>query len=93
MKDLKLNNDFDLDFANGDLVLGESSEQNVKLILIYTPGSLKKNPLVGCSLIKAKYGTVSRFMQNTIRQQLLGDGFKIKKIKIHSLGIDINGNY
>jgi len=93
MQDIKLNSDFDLDFSNGDLSIGISSEQNVKLILVYTPGAVKQYSLLGCSLIKARNGSISRFMQNTIRQQLMSDGFKIKNIKIHSSGIDINGNY
>lgn len=93
MNDALLNEDFDLELTNGDLSIGQSDQQNVQLILSYSPGSLKQFPITGCSLIKATNGTVSRFMQNTIRQQLMNDGFKIKKLKIHSIGIDINGNY
>lgn len=93
MIDVLLGNDLDLDLQNGDLNIGESDSQNVQLILTYSPGSLKHNPIIGCSLIKAVNGNVSRFMQNSIRQQLLFDGFKIKKLKINNKGIDINGNY
>ncbi len=93
MNDFLLDDDFDLDFKNGDFSFGESAEQHVKLILTYSPGQLKAYLLTGAGIIKSKNGTITRFAKNNIRRQLISDGFKIKKLSILTSGILIDGKY
>jgi len=50
MIDLKLDANNDLLVENGDFVLGECFDQEVKLLLELSPGNLKSYPLLGAAL-------------------------------------------
>lgn len=93
MNDILLGDNWDLDLSSGDIKTGQSDEQNVKLILTYSPGHLKQYLLIGVGIIRSKNGVITRFMKSNIRKQLINDGFRVKKIDINSQGILIDGKY
>lgn len=47
MKDILLNTDLDLQFSNGDLVIGESTKQHQELLMLSKKGDWKENPTIG----------------------------------------------
>lgn len=52
MKDILLDNNDDLLIVNGDFAIGESTDQEVGIILRMNPGELKEDPLLGAGLIR-----------------------------------------
>ncbi len=50
--DLLLNDENDIQIANGDFVIGESLTQEVALILKSSQGEWKNDPLTGANLIQ-----------------------------------------
>ncbi|MBA9078934.1 hypothetical protein [Rufibacter quisquiliarum] len=48
--DLLLTEDGDLRVENGDLVIGDSQEQHIKLVTLSAPGFWKDTPLLGPDL-------------------------------------------
>ena len=51
MKDLLLDSNDDLQFKNGELVIGESLTQEVGIIARLNQGELKEDPLLGPNII------------------------------------------
>ncbi|WP_143394579.1 hypothetical protein [Flavobacterium branchiophilum] len=93
MTDLTLNSDYDLKIENGDFVIGDSTEQNVELLFISTPGDWKEHIEAGIAIERVAHGNIDRFLDRTIRVQMEADGFKISELKISPLGISIDGGY
>ena len=69
MTDLLLDADFDLKITNGDFDIGESTDQNVELLFISTPGDLKEHLETGIAIARASNGNIDRFLDRTIRVQ------------------------
>lgn len=57
MKDILLNDDFDLDVKDGDFDIGESSTQEVAINLSLNQGILKSFPLLGPNLVQKMKGS------------------------------------
>lgn len=77
MKDILLNDDFDLQAQNGDFVVGDSLLQEIGIILRMSPGDLKSDPVLGPGLVKfnlAKHkpeeiqATIKRHMQRDLKE-------------------------
>ena len=60
MKDLLLEDDYDLAIANGDFRIGESETQEVALILQSSKGDWKQDPLCGANLIELMNGNYNK---------------------------------
>lgn len=74
-KDILLNEDNDLQILNGDFVIGESTIQEVGIILSLTKGDLKSDPLVGADLIQLKKTKLKKFdIESRARIALARDG-------------------
>lgn len=93
MKDLLLDEYSDLKITNGDIVIGESTNQNVELLFISTPGDWKEHLETGIAIARASNGNIDRFLDRTIRVQMQADGYKIKKLAITETGVSIDGSY
>jgi len=81
-KDVLLDDDYDLKILNGDFVIGESTMQDVVLILQTNKGEWKHDPILGCNLIeliKSKSSKVE--VEKRVRLQLERDGKNYDKIK------------
>ncbi len=93
MRDILLAENNDLKIENGDFVIGDSTDQNVELILRIAPGELKEHLETGVAIDRAISGNIDRFLDRTIRVQLEADGYEIETLKINENGITIEGSY
>ena len=81
-QDILFNDNNDLMFIDGDLVIGESDEQHISHLLIATPGEYKSNPLLGCAIQKKLNGNLGDSLIRNINIQLKMDGFTINALEI-----------
>ena len=92
MIDLLLDEDGDIQFdENGELVIGESEQQDVELILATRPGDWKEHPTTGVNIhqyIKSReaHATVAR----EVNLQLKNDGFKVSKVEVDYPNISVD---
>ncbi len=81
-KDILLDAQGDLLFENGDLVIGESLEQEVAMLLQVNKGEFKEDPIVGCDFIKMLKGNVSELeLKKVVKIQLARDGKNYDQLK------------
>lgn len=92
MDDLLLN-DFDLEFENGDLVIGNSKDQSVQMLLLSAQGEWKEHPEAGADIRRAQNGVIDQFLERNIRVQLEADNFNLDKLTIDENGFQITGDY
>ena len=86
-KDIILNEQNDLKIVNGDFVIGDSDQQNVKAIVGMHKGEFKEHPLVGFgadTYLKQTALNSARFLRD-LKVQLANDGY-------HNAQININEN-
>lgn len=93
MKDILINENYDVSIENGDFKVGNSENQQVEMILFSKQGEWKTSPELGCDIERAKNGSISRFLDRKIRVQLDSDGFEVEKLNITTEGIQLNGKY
>jgi len=81
-KDIILDEDNDLLFKNGDLVLGESEMQEVGLILQSNQGDFKQSPIIGSNLTTEIRGSENKVKrERNLRIQMKLDGKNFDTIK------------
>jgi hypothetical protein len=81
VKDIILIDD-DLLIKNGDLVIGESDDQHIGLLMRMNKGDLKQYPLVGVGIdraIKTRSGNFQSILSDA-RLQLVADGYFINHL-------------
>jgi hypothetical protein len=93
MMDLLLDQSRDLKIEKGDFAIGDSTEQNVELLFISTPGQWKERLEAGVAIERASSGNLDRFIDRTIRVQMESDGYQISKLVINEKGVSIEGSY
>ncbi|SHJ76223.1 hypothetical protein SAMN02745146_0102 [Hymenobacter daecheongensis DSM 21074] len=75
-KDILLDEEDDLLIVNGDLVIGDSEEQEVGLILRTNQGDWRQSPLTGFGVARRTRTEISRTQfERDLSTQLLMDGF------------------
>jgi len=89
-QDFRLEDDFDLAFANGDLKILDSQDQEIKLITVISEGDLKQYPLFGVGIVRFQHSILKQELKNKIRTSLVEDGFNVKDISIKNNDIEIN---
>jgi protein involved in temperature-dependent protein secretion len=93
MKDILLNTELDLDIADGDLVVGESTVQHQQLLLVTSKGDWKENPLIGVGAAAFLKDEDESGLLNMIRIEFQKDGMDVKAVNIQSGEINIDANY
>uniref|UniRef100_UPI0039A41360 hypothetical protein n=1 Tax=Ornithobacterium rhinotracheale TaxID=28251 RepID=UPI0039A41360 len=84
MRDVLLDKQGDLEFLNGDFFAGESTLQEVGILLQLNQGALKSDPLCGVNMFKYLKGKGSRVeMEKQLKIQLERDGKNYEDIKKH----------
>ena len=82
MNDILHDTDGDLLFKGGDLVIGDSTLQEVGIILQANPGDVKSDPILGVGLTKyTKSKMPVDFLEATVKTQLKRDGKDYNQIK------------
>lgn len=91
-KDIILDEDNDLLFKNGDLVIAESEMQEVGLILQSNQGDWKQSPIIGTNLTTEIRGSANKVKrERNIRIQMRLDGKNYETIKTRLKTMHGNG--
>lgn len=75
------------------LQVGDVTMQNAKIILYMQPGELKSNPTVGVGINNMLLDHDYLLYKHKIRQQLVADGMRVKKVDINGQNIEIYADY
>jgi hypothetical protein len=79
--DLILDDNFDLNIRNGDLLIGESTYQNIQNILVADKGTYKQHPTIGANIKASNLGVLGNIVKSKIRINLEADSLKVSEIK------------
>ncbi len=80
-QDILLDDDYDLAHKNGDLVIGDSEQQEADLIIQANPGEWRQWPSVGMGIMKYMNGLNDRVkFEADMRAALAADGKKPRMI-------------
>ena len=91
MKDILLNDDWDLDAVDGDFVIGESITQEVAVNLSLSQGTLKSSPLLGPNLVQKMKGSGQDLeIKKSVKISLEMDDMDYEEIK-NSININAKG--
>lgn len=83
VKDIIIENGYDLKIVNGDFVVDESDQQHVQLIIITAVGEWKQFPLLGVGIEQFINAPASlQKLSKLIQLQLVSDNYKIKTLKV-----------
>ena len=93
MKDFLLDIDDDLQCANGDLVVGESTTQHQNLLLLSSKGAWKENPTVGVGAAGFLKDEDVNGLLAEIKEQFEKDGMKVNNIYYSNDKITTDANY
>lgn len=82
MTDIILDNENEIQIANGDFVLGDSTWQDVGIIIQMNQGELKSDPILGASLIKKMKANASQEeIEQIVKLHLARDGKRYNELK------------
>jgi hypothetical protein len=94
MTDFLLDENFDLLIVDGDLVVGESTAQHQKILILADKGEFKDVPMRGVGARRYLEEHTPDNLAREIRQEFAADGMTVKKIQIASdLIIQVEANY
>jgi hypothetical protein len=93
MNDILLNTDLDLDFVNGDLVIGDATKQNQQLLVISSKGDWKENPTIGVGAAGYLKDEDEAGLMAEIKTQFEKDGMKVLAIKVSNENIEVSASY
>ncbi|MDN3671514.1 hypothetical protein QWY99_22185 [Flavobacterium branchiarum] len=94
MTDFLLDDDFDLLVTDGDLVVGESTAQHQKMLILIEKGELKDVPMRGVGAQRYLEDDSPENLAREIRLEFSFDGMTVNKIQIASdLTIEIDAKY
>jgi len=87
MRDIVLNDDFDLQFtAGGDLAVGQSTTQHKRCLIVANKGDYRQFPWVGVGISRYLLDDQFGDVQQEIQKQFELDGMVIKELRINERG-------
>lgn len=93
-------NDFDIKVVRGidgkivqGLQIGDTTQQNIAIILKMQPGELKQHPTVGVGIGNIALEHDYLLYKHKIRQQLNAEGMRVKHLEINGQNIEIDASY
>jgi hypothetical protein len=94
MNDIKLNTNGDLEFKNGDMLLGDASLQHQEHIIIANKGEFKESPEIGVGIVEALLSETPKQVLSNIKRNFEYDGMYVKTLRLNSNGnIDVDAPY
>lgn len=93
MFDVLLDENKDLKFVNGDLVIGDVNQQNQELIVVSNKGDWKESPEIGVGINDYLNDENISGAISAIKNNLRYDGFKVNKVKLVNNKIEIDAKY
>lgn len=86
VKDILSDENGDLLIKDGDIVIGESTKQHQKALLLAAKGSYKQFPEVGVDLRKYLLGELDlESLATAIGEEMEADGMRIQSLKLESI--------
>lgn len=90
-KDILLDDTDDLLFQDGDLVIGESADQDVSLIIRSCQGDWRASPFTGFGIAQRMRNEINRTeFERELGAQLALDGFSLPVVQLGPDGLTIN---
>lgn len=93
MQDIILDNNRDIDFANGDIRIDTSDDQHTQLLLLTAPGEWKQHPTHGVGVIQYVENHDNGALARRIHSELTADGMRVDNISINNSNINIQATY
>lgn len=89
-QDILLNNDNELQFFNGDFLVGNSDNQHVQTIIEANKGNFLETPTLGVGIVEYKSSNISAAeLEKRVRIELQKDGYKLDRVTINGFNIQI----
>lgn len=94
MKGIILNEDLTLQVINGSLVIGDTTYQNQKLLLLAEKSEFKSRPMRGVGTKRYLESAFPDELAREIRLEFIADGMKVNSIQIPQPGeLNIDAYY
>lgn len=92
--DILLDSNNDLKIENGDFVMGDSTEQHQKCLLLAAKGDYKQFPLIGVDVFNWLNDDRPEDMMREVRIQFSNDGMRVNKMDVnYPSNIKIDATY
>lgn len=94
MKDILLDEYLDIDFKSGDFIIGESTAQHQKLLLLSEKGEWKESPKRGIGAKRFIEDHQPDNFAREVRQEFSADGMSVKSVQVgNNFTINIEAYY
>jgi hypothetical protein len=93
MRDFLLDNDFDLLFVGGDLVIGQSDLQHQELLLLTEKGINREFPTCGVGIQTELNDERPEGLKVRIKREFERDGMRVEKVNIQNGTFQIEAYY
>ncbi|MCB9245968.1 MAG: hypothetical protein H6606_06010 [Flavobacteriales bacterium] len=93
MKDILIDDQFELLIEDGDFVVGDSKGQNILLIAHASKGEYKRNPEIGANLSNLIHDESPKKHALELKRQLEYDGAKVSSIRMTEGSIQVEATY
>jgi hypothetical protein len=94
MKGILLNDDLSIKVENRSLVIGDTTGQNQKILILANKGEFKSRPMRGVGSSLFLENSRPDDLAREIRTEFIADGMTVNKIKIgKNLDIEIDAYY
>ena len=94
MKDIQLDSNYDLQIANGDLVIDDATYQHQAILLRVLPSEIKQFPTTGVGAEAFLLDEDPSLLLREIRSQFTKDGMRVSKVSLAPDGtLTINADY
>ena len=93
MRDILLDEEFDLKVKGGDFVIGESTQQHQQCLLLAEKGSYKQYPAVGVGIATFLKDEDPGDLLREIRIQFSKDGMNVDKLGFENGKLRIDASY
>ena len=93
-QDLILDDNMDLNIVNGDFLIGESTYQHQKILIVADKGEFKENPMRCVGVKRYLESERPDELAREIRQEFSSDGMIVNKLQIGNDGsIEVDAFY
>lgn len=93
MTDILLDDGFDLKIENGDLVIGDSTEQHQQLLLLANKGELREFPTRGVGIRGWLLDDQAGNLNGAIKREFEADGMTVESVNTRNGQINIEAAY
>lgn len=91
--DILLNSQFDLDYANGEIVRGESTQQHQQLLLLCAKGEFKENPTACVGAYGFLKDNDVQGLLSEVKKEFERDGMTLTSIAYDGTNLQVDATY